>query len=124
MISDILDEIKSKIEDLFPTVNVIIDKSKDTDECFVLIDDENIYDSDEYQSFIAEQNFEKLLKNGISSVFFSYTSDYSVKLLMKPWIINQKQRWNENFEEYTDFNIVSNKNDKYSQCNMSLLEAA
>lgn len=74
MIPEIIGTIENMIITRFPSVNIIIDKISDTDEYFIVIDDKDLYESNDYLMLVTEISLNILLKNGVTNVFFSYTS--------------------------------------------------
>jgi len=74
MVHETVGQIKSIIEDKFPSVCVTIDEISDTCDIFVMIDNKDVYESDDYLILITEISINVLLKKGISNVFFSYAS--------------------------------------------------
>jgi hypothetical protein len=74
MVPKIIEEIENMIKNKFSSVNIVINEVPDTDEYFIMIDDKDLYESDDYLMFVTDISLNVLLKNGITNVFFSYTS--------------------------------------------------
>lgn len=92
-------EIIEGISSLFPSIRIFSDSYTNTEEKYILINDENVYNSSEYKSFVLGVKKNLLLANGIGSVFFSYISSQSE---LSKNAIQLYEPVNEVYNIYTD----------------------
>lgn len=123
MIEKLIEEIKILIERAFPNVNVIVEDLKETKEYFVLIDDKDVYNSDEYLEFITDLNMNLLMQKGISNVFFSYRV-YDIALSIKANIIKNEQDWSKFYNDDGQIALGKTVYENIFTSNAKLLEAA
>ncbi len=63
--NETIEFIKSTILKKFPTLKIMVEYDKHTDECFIIINDEKIYLSKKFAQLMDYINFDYLLKKGI-----------------------------------------------------------
>lgn len=71
----IINEIKNKIVGKFPFLNIYVKKIESEDECFVLIDDKDIYNTDDFLDIISDIQLNILFPRQIGNIYISYRLD-------------------------------------------------
>lgn len=67
--------IKNEISKKFPTLNIFLEKTSETNEYFILIDDPKIYNSPSYLEFVLKTKLDFLWPRNINNVYFAYETN-------------------------------------------------
>ncbi len=70
--------INDMISREFPTLNVWMEYIQETDEHFILVDDEKIFQSDAFQDLVTRINLDLLWKNKIFDICFALEKSRSI----------------------------------------------
>ncbi len=111
---DLFLQISTKILKIFPSLNIYTKKIDQTNERFILIDDEDIYFSDSFQELITVINTEILWKQNIHNIYFSYDDTLPVsECIFKSVIFRdnpiysfEKDEYNHPYSLLTNFEII------------------
>ncbi len=69
---DLFLQLSTTILESFPSLNIYVEKAVELDEYFILIDSEEIYFSESFQSLISQINVDILWRQNEFNVYFSY----------------------------------------------------
>ena len=81
MIQKHLEYIKNEISKIYKQIHVIIEEIKETNEYYILIDSEAVYETNEFQELIMNFCINYLWKNNIFNVYFSFDESKNMLLL-------------------------------------------
>jgi hypothetical protein len=70
-LEDIIDVLKRKVYEKFPSANVNVVHEEDNDEYFFSVDSRKLYYSDDFQNFIMKLKIDMLWPENIYNIFFT-----------------------------------------------------